>query len=57
MDSDALKVKVRELWHKACLFEGVKPESRFVEFSKNNPHVAAYDKAVQKLFKTQKPSK
>lgn len=37
---------VKQLWNKACEFDGIDPESKFVVFSKANPWVPAYNRAV-----------
>ncbi len=45
--NDALEGQMRLWWVKACQWEGVSPEVKFVVFSSENPHQAAYDHAFQ----------
>lgn len=39
-------IKIKILWAKACKHDGIKPVERFVVFSKDNPHVKGYNKAM-----------
>ncbi len=43
--------KVRELWRKACEWERIPPESKFVVFSEKNPYNREYDEAMGKLLR------
>ncbi len=46
-----LAEKVRELWRKACEWEDIPLESRFVVFSEDNPFVKDYNEAVGQLLR------
>ena len=37
---------IKELWKKACAFDHIPPESKFVNFSIENPYVKDYNKAI-----------
>lgn len=45
--ADTLEGQMRMWWVKACQWEGVAPQSKFVVFSSENPHQAAYDQAFK----------
>ena len=47
---DGLKAVCRELWIKACEFDGIPSESKFVVFSDGNKFVPFYDKAHNQLM-------
>jgi hypothetical protein len=57
--SDSLKMlpqtelvdEVKELWRKACEWEKIPPDSKFVVFSENNPYMPAYREAMTKLLR------
>ena len=36
----------KKLWQKACAFDKIPSDSKFVEFSKENPYVKDYNKAI-----------
>ncbi len=43
-------IKLKLLWNKACEFEGIPSESKFVAFSDKNIHAKAYNAlAIQVL--------
>jgi len=46
-----LEQKVKSLWTKACEWEKIPPESKFVMFSDDNPFVKDYNEAVGKLLR------
>ena len=37
---------IKELWNKACAFDHIPPESKFVNFSIENPYVKDYNKEI-----------
>jgi hypothetical protein len=45
-----LTATVRAIWVHACRHDGIDPNSRSVVFSKDNPAVPYYDKALSKLL-------
>jgi rubrerythrin len=51
MPQTELRDKVRELWIKACQWEGIPPESKFVAFSENNPYMKEYHEAMGRLLR------
>jgi uncharacterized membrane protein (UPF0127 family) len=46
-----LAEKVREFWRKACEWEDIPLESKFVVFSDDNPYVKDYNEAVGQLLR------
>ena len=46
-----IEQKVRGLWNKACSWEKIPPESKFVVFSNDNPYTREYNKAVGELLR------
>lgn len=48
-----LRDKVRELWIKACEWQGVPPISKFVVFSEDNPYKQQYEEAIGKLLRSE----
>lgn len=44
-----LEQKVKGLWEKACKWDKIPPESKFVVFSDDNPHLKEYNEAVGQL--------
>lgn len=46
-----LSEKVKELWRRACAFDEIPPESKFVVFSLDNPWVRVYNAAMIQLQK------
>lgn len=40
----------RVLWLKACEFDGIAPESKFVVFSEGNKYAKFYNQAMTQLF-------
>ena len=47
---DALWDKRDELWRKACAWDGISPDTRFVAFSDANPWVRRYNKVERDLL-------
>ena len=47
---NGLRVTARQLWIKACEFDGIPSESKFVVFSDGNKFVPFYDKAHNQLM-------
>jgi hypothetical protein len=41
-----LSAKVRELWNRACKWDEIPPESKFVVFSVENPWAEVYNAAM-----------
>ena len=41
-----IKRLLKALWIKSCRFDKIKPESKFVVFSDNNPHQKRYYKIM-----------
>jgi len=46
----------RELWKKACEYDGIPPDSKFVTFSKDNPYAKLYNEALNAEAEFGKPS-
>lgn len=46
-----LEEKVRGLWKKACDWEKIPPDSKFVVFSDDNPYTREYNEAVGQLLR------
>ncbi|MDD5412097.1 MAG: hypothetical protein PHF31_11910 [Methylobacter sp.] len=46
--------EAKELWRKACEYEGIEPGSGFVSFSENNPYMKMYDMAMGKSIRMAK---
>jgi hypothetical protein len=46
---------IKELWQKACKYDNIPVNSKFVIFSKDNPFMAEYNQAVATLHKAIKP--
>lgn len=46
-----LEQDVQDLWKKACKWEGIEPEAKFVVFSEDNPYMPEYDRAMGKLLR------
>lgn len=46
-----LEQKVKSLWTKACEWEKIPPESKFVVFSDDNPYLKEYNEAVKQLLR------
>lgn len=44
------KQRLRDLWVKACTWDGINPGSKFVVFCENNPHAADYNKLAIELL-------
>lgn len=42
--------KVKELWEKACQYDDIDEEEKFVVFSKDNPFIKPYNDAIEKEF-------
>ncbi len=53
--TDTLEGQMRLWWVKACHWEGIAPQSKFVVFSPENPHQAGYDKAAAALQESLNP--
>ncbi|MBD3263787.1 MAG: hypothetical protein GF375_01640, partial [Candidatus Omnitrophica bacterium] len=49
-----LQGQVKELWKKACEYEGIPVDSKFVIFSKDNPYNEAYNRAMTQYMKVKK---
>lgn len=47
-----LQQKTRALWQRACRYDGIPPDSKFVVFSESNPYVDGYNVAVRALIAT-----
>ena len=45
--ADTLRGRMRLLWVKACHWDNIAPQCKFVVFSRENPHQAEYDKAMR----------
>lgn len=43
--------EVRNLWKQACEWEGISVDSKFVNFSKDNPYVARYNELLCSIMK------
>jgi len=43
---------IKELWQKACAFDHIPTNAKFVEFSTNNPYVKDYNAAIKKKQET-----
>ena len=43
----ALARQMRLLWVKACHWDGIAPQGKFVVFSPENPHQTEYDQAFK----------
>lgn len=43
---------IRQLWIKACEFDGISPNDKFVVFSKANPWAKKYNTAVGLMLKS-----
>lgn len=41
-----MKTTVKQLWVKACEFDGIDPTSKFVVFSDSNPWAKKYNQAL-----------
>ena len=50
---DGLKAVCRDLWRKACEFDGIPSDSKFVEFSEGNRFAEFYNKAMIQLLEAQ----
>ena len=50
-NSTQLEQEVKSLWEKACEWDKIPPESKFVVFSDDNPHLKASNDAVKKLLR------
>ncbi len=50
-DPNELERKVKELWNKMCEWDKVPPDSKFVEFSDDNPYAKKYNEAIGKLLR------
>jgi len=46
-----LRDKARELWVKACEWEKIPPDSKFVIFSEDNPYMKEYHEAMGRLLR------
>ena len=46
-----LEKKVKSLWIKACEWEKIPPDSKFVVFSDDNPYLKEYNEEIGKLLK------
>ncbi len=53
--TDTLEGQMRLWWVKACHWEGIAPQSKFVVFSPENPHQAGYDQAAAALQESLNP--
>lgn len=53
MEKYNLVEKVYGLWEQACEYDKQDPKSKFVVFSKDNPHVEDYNMYMEKLLKFQ----
>jgi len=45
-----IQEKLKETWEKACRFDGISPEAKFVVFSSENPFVKEHAKWVKMYF-------
>ncbi len=50
-DPNQLEREVKELWNKMCEWDKVPPDSKFVEFSDDNPYAKEYNEAIGKLLR------
>ena len=49
-----LESRVKNLWRKACEWDKILPESKFVVFSDDNPYLKEYNDAVGQLLRIAK---
>ena len=47
----ALEQEVKSLWVKTCEWDKIPPDSKFVEFSDDNPYLKEYNEAIGKLLR------
>jgi hypothetical protein len=48
-------LNIKELWAKACEYDNIPADSKFVVFSNDNPYVADYNRAVGIMHRAIKP--